>query len=259
VTLRVDASPGKLNNPLPATLVKRLRTLIPEAVTILLFGSAASGHTDQVSDYDLLIITYTPLEREQRHQITSQVREEFSRLKLDLIFSSEAALIASLPYEPARRFWLENAVLLWGRWPVVESYPPLAKSALLSHLNIIAAEIDFALLEEAQADQARLGLDALEHLLHLKLALDSDYRNQAVWEAMEILLSAEAIRIIRLTPEKVTPAIINGLDTALRHLQAQLMERIKALPESTADQVWKDSWQEDEAAKAITVSSPVNR
>lgn len=255
----MDASRGKLNNPLPATLIKRLQTLVPETITILLFGSAASGHTDSVSDRDLLIITNGHLDREQCNQIKSQLREEFVWLKLDLIFSSEEAFIASLPYEPARRFWLENAVLLWGRWPVVESYPPLARSALLSHLNIIAAEIDFGVLEEAHPDQARLGLDALEHLLHIKLALDSDYRNQAVWEAMEALLSADAIRIIRVMPEKVTPSIINRLYTALWQLQSQLIESVNAMPESTSDQGWKAFWQEDEAAQAITVSSPVNR
>jgi len=243
-------------NVLQDALVHRLRELAPEATTILLFGSTASGHTDSTSDYDLLILTPEALKQEWRDNLKRQLRAEFGSLNLDLIFSSEWAFIASLPYEPARRFWLENAVLLWGRWPLVESYPPLAKGALLSHLEMIAAEIDLGALEEAEADQARVGLDALEHLLHIKLALDNDYRNWAVWAAMEKLLGVEVIQTIRTMSDQITSSTVKRLYALLRRLRPQLIERVNRMPESITDQAWKASWQEHESAETTGVSSP---
>ena len=255
-----DSPDQQQNNPLPTEFITRLQELIPEATCILLFGSVASGQADSASDHDLLILTNSPVERERKNQVKSQLSKEFDQLKLDLIINSESALVASLPYEPSRRFWLENAQLLFGHWPVISSYPALARGALLSHLNIIAAEIDLGSSEESLIDQARVGLDALEHLLHIKLALVDEYHNQAVRDEIEALLSVDALRTIRLKPAKITASMTSHLYATLEQLHAQLMESVNALPENKIDQMWIASWREsDESTKTVAVGGSVDR
>ena len=126
-------------NALPTELeavVSRLREILPQMTAIILFGSRASGLADDFSDCDLMVLVPDDLDQVQRRAIEKQLHAEFPALHLDLVIGSERALLAGLRYEPARAFWLENGIVLWGRKPLVPNYPSLAKGAVLSHLGV---------------------------------------------------------------------------------------------------------------------------
>jgi len=178
---------------LPAELeavVQRLREAVPQLTAIILFGSQASGSADDFSDYDLIVLVPGGIDPTRRRAIQQQLQAEFPSLHLDLVIGSERALLASLPYEPTRRFWLENGIVLWGRKPTVENYPQLAKGALLSHLNIIESEIGVAHAAEDDHTRGRVCVDALEHLLQIEHALIGDYRDTNIRQALTDLVGA---------------------------------------------------------------------
>jgi hypothetical protein len=139
---------------------------------------------DRFSDYDVLVLLPSGLEGERRRAIEEELKRGFPSIKLDLVFGSERELLAGLPYEPYWRFWLESGVVTWGERPPVKEYPPLAKGALDSHLNIIKSQIDLAKVLNDPNQSARCCLSALKLLLLVEEALKNEYNSHKVKKAL---------------------------------------------------------------------------
>src|SRR5262245_32866684 len=112
MTANDQAAPSSALLPELEAILQRLRELLPQLTAILLFGSRASGLADDFSDYDLMVLVPDGLDQAQRRSLGKQLQAEFPALHLDLVISSERALLAGLRYEPARVFWLENGIVL---------------------------------------------------------------------------------------------------------------------------------------------------
>jgi len=231
-------------------VVHRLRDLLPQLTTIILFGSQASLLADDFSDYDLIVLLSDGLDPIQRRTVEQQLRADFPSPRLDLVFGSGRSLLASLPYEPARRFWLENGIALWGRKPIVKNYPPLARGALLSHLNIIESEIGVARAAEDDHTRCRVCADALEHLLQIEHALAGDYRNESVRQAIADLIGDDFLRAVRDPAQPIAAADGRRLFRVTRDKLRALRRRITGMPENESDRVWRVQWQEYEPAEA---------
>jgi predicted nucleotidyltransferase len=232
------------------TVVQRLRSAVPQLTAIILFGSQASGSADDFSDYDLIVLVPGGIDRTQRQAIQRQLQAEFPAPHLDLVIGSERALLASLPYEPMRRFWLENGIALWGHKPVVKSYPQLAKGALLSHLNIIRSEIGVAHAAEDDHTRCRVCVDALEHLLQIEYALAGDYRDTNIRQALTDLIGGEFLRATRDPDQPIAPAMTRRLFRTTRDKLRTLRQRVAAMPENDSDRAWRAQWGQREPSTA---------
>jgi predicted nucleotidyltransferase len=232
------------------TVVQRLREAVPQLTAIILFGSQASGSADDFSDYDLIVLVPGGIDPTQRRAIQQQLQVEFPSLHLDLVIGSERALLASLPYEPTRRFWLENGIALWGRKPTVETYPQLAKGALLSHLNIIESEIGVAHTAEGDHTRGRVGVDALEHLLQIEHVLSGDYRDASLRQALANLAGRELMQAVRDPEQPIDPAMIRRLFRLTRDKLRTLRRKVAAMPENDSDRAWREQWGRREPTKA---------
>lgn len=231
-------------------VVRRLRELLPQLTSIILFGSRASGLADDFSDCDLLVILPNDLDRDQRHAIEKQLQAEFPSLSLDLVIGSEDAFWAGLPYEPRQAFWLENGIMLWGRRPLIPNYPSLAKGAILSHLNIIESEIGVALAAENERDRSRVCLDALEHGIQIEHALDKNYRNESVRQAVTEMVGPDFLRAARDPQQPIDPAARRRLFRVTRNKLRALRRRVNRMPENESDRLWREQWHKHEPAKA---------
>ncbi len=244
-TTAIERNPEKFQ-----AVVQRLRDILPQLTAVILFGSQASHLADDFSDYDLIVLVPDGLDPIQRRAVEQQLRSDFPSLRLDFVFGSERSLLASLPYEPARRFWLENGIALWGSKPIVENYPPLARGALLSHLNIIESEIGVARTAEDDHTRCRVCADALEHLLQIEHALAGDYRNETVRQVIAGLIGPAFLRALRDPARPIAAVDRRHLFRATRDKLRALRQRISAMPENESDRVWRVHWQEYEPAEA---------
>lgn len=233
-------------------VVRRLLELLPELTIVLLFGSHASGLADDFSDYDLLVLVPNGVEPARRKGVEEQLRAEFPSFRLDLVIGSERGLLASLRYEPTRPFWLENGIALWGRRPAVENHPPLARGALLSHLNLVEAELGVARTAEDDHACCRIGLDALEHLVQIEHALAGDYRNESIRQTLTHLIGDESYHSVR--DSAMCRRILRVAQNKLRTLR----QRVSAMPENESDYLWRERWQRREPRNVGTNSSTGN-
>jgi predicted nucleotidyltransferase len=249
MTVSDQTTPSSTLLPELEAVVRRLRERLPQLTAILLFGSRASGLADDFSDYDLMVLVPDGLDQAQRRSIGKQLQAEFPSLHLDLIISSERVLLAGLRYEPARAFWLENGISLWGRKPLVLNYPSLARGALLSHLNIIEAEIGVASAAEDEHDRSRVGVEALERSLQIEHALAGDYRNESVRRAVEDMVGSDFIRSVRDPQQPIDPAARRHLFRVTRNKLRALRRRVTRMPENESDRLWREQWHQHESAK----------
>ncbi len=217
---------------------------------MLLFGSRASGLAGEASDFDVLALVPEGIDPGRRRAARERLQAEFPTLRLDLVIGSERALLSSLRYEPARPFWLENAIPLWGRKPVVERYPPLAKGALLSYLNRIEAEIGVARAEDDDRMRCRICADALEHLVQLEHALAGSYNNGAVRQTLADLMGHDLFRALRSEEQPFDPGQWPRLLRISRNRLRAIRQRVSALPENESDLLWREQWREGEPAEA---------
>ena len=249
MTLRVRSATPSPASALQAP-VRRLRELLPRLTAVILFGSRASGLADDFSDYDLIVLLPNGLDSAKRRAVADQLRAEFPAFHLDLVFGSRRSLLASLRYEPARRFWLENGLALWGRKPVVKRYPPLAKGALLSHLNLVEAEMGVAQAEDTAHARGRVCADALEHLLQIEFALAGDYRNESVQQTLAQLIGRDFLRALRDPAQPIAAAESRRLFRITREKLRTLKAQVQAMPENELDRVWREQWRKHEPTKA---------
>jgi len=250
MTANNPPAPPSVVFPELEAVVQRLREKLPDLTGILLFGSRASGLADNFSDCDLMVLVPTDVNRDQRRAIEKELQIEFPALQLDLVIGSEQAVLAGLRYEPARAFWLENGIVLWGRRPLVPNYPSLAKGAILSHLNIIEAEMGVASAAEAERDRSRVGMDALEHSVQIEHALDGNYRNESVRRAVEEMVGPDFLRAVRDPQQPIDPAARRRLFRVTRNKLRALRRRVNRMPENESDRVWREQWGRHESAKA---------
>lgn len=249
MTASDQAAPPSMLLPELESVVRRLREMLPQVTGIILFGSRASGLADDFSDCDLLVLVPDGLDQAQRRALEKQLKAEFSPIHLDLVISSERALLTGLRYEPARAFWLENGIVLWGRRPFVHNYPALAKGAVLSHLNIIESEIGVAQAAENEHDRSRVCLEALEHSVQMEHALDGDYRNESVRRAVTEMVGPDLLRSVRDPQQPVDATARRRLFRVTRNKLRALRQRVDRMPENESDHLWRAQWQKHEPAK----------
>lgn len=233
--------------PIMLEITRRLREELPEATAIIFFGSQAAGLANRFSDYDVMVFLPDGLERKRRRAV-EKMKEEFPCHKLDLAFGSERSLLHSLPYEPYHRFWLESGVVTWGKKPSVKEYPPLAKGALDSHLNIIKSQIDLARVLDDRRQTAQSCLSVLKMLLLIEKALQNEYDSRVVQNELEDLVGKELIERARdphseLEQRDSRKLFRMALDRY--HLVKGLVDR---MGENESDRQWREQWQARPAA-----------
>lgn len=229
--------------PVLLEITHRLRERLPEATAIIFFGSQATGLADRFSDYDVMVLLPNGLERERRRAVEKKMRKEFPSLKLDLVFGSERSLLHSLSYEPYHRFWLESGIVTWGKKPAVREYPPLAKGAMDSRMNVIKSQIELAKVLDDRRQIAQSYLSVLKMLLLIEKALRNEYNSRVVRDELEDLVGKKLIEGIRDPHSQLEQRDIRKLfEMALTryHLVKGLVDGMR---ENESDRKWREQWQ----------------
>jgi predicted nucleotidyltransferase len=179
-------------------ITKKIRALVPDATAIIFHGSRVRGLPSPESDYDVMVFTPTGMEEEERDRIKQSLRREFPDFKVDPMFGTERYLLASLPFEPYPRFWLENGVAVLGRLPEAKPYPRLYRGALDSRLDIIRAEVGVVdVFNRTLYNKARGYLRILKNLVLIENVLSGDYSNDSLWSKVESLVGHPTFEIVR--------------------------------------------------------------
>lgn len=222
-------------NP-PATIqpvARRLRELLSGITTIALIGSRAGGAATPDSDWDLLVLVDGGVDEAERQRIRQQVREEIPDITLDILFASERWVLGNLQFEPYRRFWLEEGIGLWGKWPLECQYPPLHKGAMDSHLNIIRSEIELVDVRDLKVVQhfnsyARV----LKKILMIEHALEGKYHS--MWLDLAQLMGPDLWERYRPNNgrRRITRKDVERLRRLARKELREAQARINAFPSS---------------------------
>lgn len=179
-------------------ITQKIRALVPDATAIIFHGSRVRGLPSPTSDYDLLVLTPGGVEFQDRTRIKAILAECFPNLKIDPIFGSERYLLASMPFEPYPRFWLENGVAWFGHIPEAKPYPRLYRNALDSRLSIIRAEVGVVDASSRNLyEKGRGYLRIFKGLVLIENALRGDYRNESLWAKVEYLVGNPTFQILR--------------------------------------------------------------
>ncbi|MBI3362809.1 MAG: nucleotidyltransferase domain-containing protein [Chloroflexi bacterium] len=211
-------------------VARRLCELLPGITTIALIGSRATGTATPDSDWDILVLVDGGVEESERKKIKEQLRGEFPELKLDILFASERWVTSNLQNDPYRRYWLEEGVGLWGKWPLECQYPALRKGATDSHLNLILSEMKLADVSELRvAEQFRFYARALKKILMIDHALDDDYRS--LWPDLARVMGSELWERYRPTngTRRVTRKNVERARRLARRKLREVQARVEAL------------------------------
>jgi predicted nucleotidyltransferase len=179
----------QVSDPLVQKITAQLRARLPQASAIIFFGSRVAGCADEFSDYDVMVLLPNGLEEDARDQVKRAMRAAFPKIKLDLVFGSARALLASLRVEAHYRFWLANGIATFGQIPTIKHFPPLYKDALDSRLNVIGSEIKVVEAWSRNLHQEARGyLRILKQLVLIEHALKHDYSNRSLNADVEKML-----------------------------------------------------------------------
>jgi predicted nucleotidyltransferase len=188
----------RIADPLMRTITRKIRARLPDATAIIFFGSRVAGVADAFSDYDALVLLPEGLEENARARVKQEMQAAFPNAKLDLVFGSERWLRANLSREEHLRFWLENGVLTYGSLARINRYPLLYKDVLATKLDLIEARF---LLAQGWSRtlyyEAQQYLRLLKQLMLIEFALQNDYRNEALWDAMRAQVHPDLLMILR--------------------------------------------------------------
>ena len=196
--LKMESFKTLFADPLIKRITAHLRACLPQVTAIIFFGSRVAGCADEFSDYDVMVLLPDGLEEDARDQVKRAMRAAFPKIKLDLVFGSERALVASLRVEAHYRFWLANGIATFGQVPTIKRFPPLYKDALDSRLNIIGSEIKVVEAWSRNLHQEARGyLRVLKQLVLIEHALKHDYSNRSLNADIEKMLGDQMIRILR--------------------------------------------------------------
>lgn len=179
-------------------ITKKIRALVPEATAIIFHGSRVRGLPAPTSDYDVMVLTPTGVDLEERKQIKAKLEKVFPAIEIDVTFGSERWMLANLGREAYLRFWLENGIATFGHLPTIEQYPPLYKDVLNTELDLLKAR--FLLARDWSRTlyyQARQYLRLLKRLIIIELALRQEYSNLALWTTLQQQVGMELLEILR--------------------------------------------------------------
>jgi predicted nucleotidyltransferase len=221
-----------VSSDLQMAITAKIRESLPEANAIIFFGSRVRGLPEPTSDYDVMVMTPTGVDPEDRDRVKGILQATFPDITLDLVFGSERYLLANLAIEPFYRFWLENGIALYGQIPHVENYPRLYRGALDSRLDIVRAEVGVVDVASRTLYQKGRGyLRILKQLMLIENALHGDYRNDSLWAGVEQTTGNPTFQILRDSSQRHRirqPMVTRLRGVVLRKLSSLRKENMRS-------------------------------
>ena len=212
----------------------------PDLKALVLYGSQITNSADVFSDYDAMVITEVPRDRNEDRRIEQELGEELG-IRVHLTIYSEQGFRVFAMTEPHLKFWLNDAVILTedrGLRPL----PPTAKWGYKEALYVAEGYIDVG--DEGRGPRRAIYyLTALKIILMVEHALNLDYGYENVRREMERSVGRDLVMAVRrnhLSPKGIGKEQIDKLRRIARKKLRKVRTELESIGENESDLRWKE-------------------